>query len=132
MTCCLIGMERRLEDFLFKLEERLWVETADYLQRNLADAAIMVFPDPAGVLIKDEINVETWRTDVVAQIIDELGLEAVMFEAADPAVFEWYVKNYGAEVNLFVDHSQIVQLECLRAGIWGTKSTWGRITTFKP
>jgi len=23
-----------------------------------------------------------------------------------------------------------VQLECLRAGIWGTKSTWGRILNF--
>jgi phosphosulfolactate synthase (CoM biosynthesis protein A) len=30
-------------------------------------------------------------------------------------------------VNLFVDHSQIVQLECLRSGIWRTKSTWGRV-----
>jgi phosphosulfolactate synthase (CoM biosynthesis protein A) len=76
-------------------------------------------------------SVQRWRTDVVAKIIDELGLEAVMFEAADPAVFEWYLKNYSAEVNLFVDHSQIVQLECLRAGIWGTKSTWGRIATFR-
>jgi phosphosulfolactate synthase (CoM biosynthesis protein A) len=37
-------------------------------------------------------------------------------------VFASYIKNYGADVNLFVDHSQIVQLECLRAGIWGTKS----------
>jgi len=45
-----------------------------------------------------------------------------MFEAADPAVFGWCVKNYGPEVNLFVDHSQIVQLECLRSGIWATKS----------
>jgi len=54
-----------------------------------------------------------------------------MFEAADPPVFEWYVKNYGAEVNLFVDHSQIVQLECLRSGIWGTKSNWGRVVTYK-
>jgi phosphosulfolactate synthase (CoM biosynthesis protein A) len=88
-----------------------------------------------GIMIESEgitESVDKWRTDVVARIIDELGLEAVMFEAADPAVFEWYVKNYGPEVNLFVDHSQIVQLECLRAGIWGTKSTWGRITTFKP
>ena len=50
-----------------------------------------------------------------------------MFEGADPAVFEWYIQNYGNEVNLFVDHSQIVQLEALRSGIWGTKSTWGRI-----
>jgi phosphosulfolactate synthase (CoM biosynthesis protein A) len=72
-------------------------------------------------------NVKSWRTDVVARIIDELGLEKVMFEAADPAVFEWYVKNYGNDVNLFVDHSQIVQLEALRSGIWGTKSTWGRV-----
>ncbi len=72
-------------------------------------------------------NVSQWRTDVAARIIDALGLERVMFEAADPAVFEWYVKHYGNEVNLFVDHSQIVQLEALRQGIWGTKSTWGRI-----
>jgi phosphosulfolactate synthase (CoM biosynthesis protein A) len=77
-------------------------------------------------------NVETWRTDAAARIIDALGLDAVMFEAADPPVFEWYVKNYGADVNLFIDHSQIVQLACLRAGIWGTKSTWGRIAAYKP
>jgi phosphosulfolactate synthase (CoM biosynthesis protein A) len=75
--------------------------------------------------------VKSWRTDVVAAIVDALGFEKVMFEAADPAVFEWYVKNYGAEVNLFVDHSQIVQLECLRSGVWGTKGTWGRVVTYK-
>jgi phosphosulfolactate synthase (CoM biosynthesis protein A) len=72
-------------------------------------------------------NVKTWRTDVVARIINRFGLEKVMFEGADPPVFEWYVKNYGNDVNLFIDHSQIVQLEALRSGIWGTKSTWGRI-----
>ncbi len=76
-------------------------------------------------------NVTTWRTDVVARIINALGLDKPMFEAADPEVFAWYIKNYGAEVNLFVDHSQIVQLECLRAGIWGTKSLWGRVLTYK-
>ncbi len=76
-------------------------------------------------------NVKSWRTDVAAKFIDALGLEKIMFEAADPEVFAWYVKNYGAEVNLFVDHSQIVQLECLRSGLWGTKSLWGRILTFK-
>lgn len=76
-------------------------------------------------------NVQAWRTDVVAKIINALGLEKVMFEAADPDVFAWYIKNYGPEVNLFVDHSQIVQLECLRSGIWGTKSLWGRVLTYK-
>ncbi len=76
-------------------------------------------------------NVDPWRTDVPAKFINELGMEKLMFEAADPDVFAWYIKNYGADVNLFVDHSQIVQLECLRAGIWGTKSLWGRVVTFK-
>ena len=37
----------------------------------------------------------------------------------------------GPEVNLFVDHSQIVQLECLRASIWGTAGLWGRVLTSK-
>jgi phosphosulfolactate synthase (CoM biosynthesis protein A) len=75
-------------------------------------------------------NVEPWRTDVPSRFIEEIGLEKLMFEAADPNVFAWYIKNYGANVNLFVDHSQIVQLECLRAGIWGTKSLWGRVVTY--
>jgi phosphosulfolactate synthase (CoM biosynthesis protein A) len=71
--------------------------------------------------------VKAWRSDVPAQFAQELGLERIMFEAADPPVFEWYVKNFAAEVNLFVDHSQIIQLECLRSGVWGTRSTWGRV-----
>lgn len=76
-------------------------------------------------------NVRTWRTDVPARLIDALGLGPIMFEAADPAVFQWYIKHYGPEVNLFVDHSQIVELECLREGIWGTASLWGRVVTYK-
>ena len=76
-------------------------------------------------------NVDPWRTDVPAKFINEVGMEKLMFEAADPEVFAWYIKNYGTDVNLFIDHSQIVQLECLRAGIWGTKSLWGRVVTFK-
>ncbi|MHB8876398.1 MAG: phosphosulfolactate synthase [Myxococcaceae bacterium] len=77
-------------------------------------------------------SVTAWRTDAVARIAEELGLDQVMFEAADPEVFSFYVKTFGPEVNLFVDHSQIVQLECLRAGIWGTSSTWGRVVTYRP
>ncbi len=76
-------------------------------------------------------NVKVWRTDVVSKIVNALGMEKVMFEGADPEVFAWYVKNYGPEVNLFVDHSQIVHLETLRRGIWGTKSLWGRVLTYK-
>ncbi|MFZ2097298.1 MAG: phosphosulfolactate synthase [Anaerolineales bacterium] len=55
------------------------------------------------------------RTDLVDKIINAINLEKPMVEVADPEVFAWYIKNYGAEVNLFVDHSQIVQLETIRA-----------------
>jgi phosphosulfolactate synthase (CoM biosynthesis protein A) len=77
-------------------------------------------------------NVKAWRTDAVARLVNEFGLEKLVFEAADPPVFSWYVKTYGPEVNLFVDHSQIVQLECLRSGVWGTMDVWGRVHTYKP
>ncbi|CAG8043846.1 unnamed protein product [Penicillium nalgiovense] len=77
-------------------------------------------------------NVTSWRTDVVSRIMKELPPERVMFEAADPKVFSWYVREFGIDVNLFVDHSQIVQLECLRRGIWGTADTWGKIVSFRP
>ena len=76
-------------------------------------------------------SVATWRVDVPEQFASALGLERVMFEAAEPPVFGWYIKQFGPEVNLFIDHSQIVQLECLRSGIWGTAATWGRVLTYK-
>jgi phosphosulfolactate synthase (CoM biosynthesis protein A) len=76
-------------------------------------------------------NVTPWKTEVVSQFANSLGLEKLMFEGADPEVFAWYIKNFGPEVNLFVDHSQIVHLESLRRGIWGTKSLWGRVLTYK-
>lgn len=98
-----------------------------HARRFLEAGAYMIMIESEGITE----NVKTWRTDAAAKIIGALGLEKVMFEAADPEVFAWYIKNYGAEVNLFVDHSQIVQLECLRSGIWGTKSLWGRVLTYK-
>ncbi|MGB7291778.1 MAG: phosphosulfolactate synthase [Thermodesulfobacteriota bacterium] len=95
--------------------------------QHLDAGAYMIMIESEGITEQ----VRTWRTDVIAKIIRELGLEKAMFEAADPDVFGWYIKNYGPEVNVFIDHSQIVLLECLRSGIWGTKSLWGRILTYK-
>jgi phosphosulfolactate synthase (CoM biosynthesis protein A) len=76
-------------------------------------------------------NVRSWRTDAIQTILRGLPMEKVMFEAADPKVFNWYVREFGADVNLFVDHSQIVQLSCLREGIWGMGDTFGKVVTFR-
>ncbi len=96
-------------------------------QRFIDAGAYMIMIESEGITE----NVKPWRTDVAAKIISALGTEKVMFEAADPDVFTWYVKNYGPSINLFVDHSQIIQLSALRSGIWGTKSVWGRVVTYK-
>ncbi|KAL6300623.1 coma-domain-containing protein [Sparassis latifolia] len=75
-------------------------------------------------------NVRAWRTDVISAVTSALPPEKIMFEAADPAAFAYHIQTQGAHANLFVDHSQIVQLACLRRGIWGAGSTFGRIVTF--
>jgi phosphosulfolactate synthase (CoM biosynthesis protein A) len=95
-------------------------------RRFLDAGAYMIMVESEGITE----SVTSWRTDVPAKFVNALGLEKVMFEASDPEVFAWYIKNYGPEVNLFVDHSQIVQLECLRSGIWGTAGLWGRVQTY--
>lgn len=104
------------------------VEQAIQQAKRFLDAgAYMIMIESEGITE----NVKVWRTDISAKIIDRLGIDKVMFEAADPEVFIWYIKNYGPEMNLFIDHSQIVQLEAVREGIWGTNSIWGRIVTYK-
>lgn len=96
-------------------------------RRFLNEGAYMVMIESEGITE----NVRSWRTDVITKIVNELGTENIMFEAADPEVFGWYIQNFGADINLFVDHSQIVQLEALRSGLWGTKGLWGRIASYK-
>ena len=75
-------------------------------------------------------HVKEMKEDVIYQIAVSCGLKDLLFEASDPFVFNWYVKQFGPEVNLFVDHSQIFTLEILRSGIWGKDDTWGRVATF--
>lgn len=100
----------------------------DRARRFLEAGAYMIMVESEGITEE----VANWRTDVPARFISALGLEKLMFEAADPSVFQWYVKNYGPEVNLFVDHSQVIELAALRAGIWGPKSLWRRVVTYRP
>ncbi|HET6655106.1 MAG TPA: phosphosulfolactate synthase [Gammaproteobacteria bacterium] len=103
-------------------------DLVDRAKRALDAGADIIMIESEGITE----NVTEWNTGAAASIINGVGLENVMFEAADPLVFEWYIKNYGNEVNLFCDHSQILQLEGLRQNIWGNKSTWGRIANPAP
>ena len=95
-------------------------------KRHLDAGAYKIMVESEGITER----VREWRTDVAFEIANEVGVENCVFEAADPPVFEWYIKNFGPNVNLFVDNSQIVELECMRSGLWGKKSSWGRVTSW--
>ena len=95
-------------------------------KRHLDAGADLLMVEAEG--ITEEVY--EWRTDVVYEIATELGMENLVFEAPGPKMFEWYVKNFGPNVNLSVDNSQIVELECIRSGLWGKKSSWGRTVTY--
>lgn len=92
-------------------------------ERCLEAGADMIMFDADGIT-KD---VDVWRTDLVAKMIERLGLQRIMFEADEPESVQWFVNNYGSGVNLFVDHSHAVRLECLRtAANRAGASGWGR------
>ncbi|XP_051128454.1 protein HEAT-STRESS-ASSOCIATED 32 [Andrographis paniculata] len=64
----------------------------------------------------DEVcrQADSMRADAIAKIVGRLGLEKTMFDASNPKTSEWFIKQYGPNVNLFVEHSQVMGLECLR------------------
>ena len=95
-------------------------------ERHLEAGAELLMVEAEG--ITEEVH--EWRTDVAYQIANELGAENCVFEAPGPEMFEWYIKNFGPNVNLFVDNSQIVELECMRSGLWGKTTSWGRTVTY--
>ena len=66
----------------------------DLARRCLDAGAYMIMIESEG--ITEEVT--TWRTDVVATITRELGLEKVMFEAADPEVFTVEVRDNGVGI----------------------------------
>lgn len=90
------------------------VEDVDLLirraERCLEAGADMIMIDA------DDIcqQADAMRADVIAKVVARLGLERTMFEASNPKTSEWFIRQYGPRVNLFVDHSQVMDLECLR------------------
>lgn len=102
----------------------------DEAKRQLDAGAYIIMVESEGIT-ENMPSPKHWRTDVIARFASEIGLEHLMFEAAEPEVFAWYVKNFGPDVNLFVDHSQILMLETFRSGVWGFQDFWGRVFTYK-
>jgi phosphosulfolactate synthase (CoM biosynthesis protein A) len=82
--------------------------------------------------ITEDLPPSKWRTDVIKKLVSEFGFESWMFESSDPPVFKWYLKNFGSNVNLFIDHSQIVEYTAWRTKLWGDPEVWkGKTLSYK-
>jgi phosphosulfolactate synthase (CoM biosynthesis protein A) len=96
----------------------LMKETRAHLK---AGAQIMMLESEG---ITEDLPPNKWRTDVVKKLVSEFGFKSWMFESSDPPVFKWYLKNFGSNVNLFIDHSQIVEYTAWRTKLWGDPEIW--------
>jgi phosphosulfolactate synthase (CoM biosynthesis protein A) len=74
--------------------------------------------------LTEDLPPNKWRKDLVGRLVKEFGSSVWMFEASDPPVFKWYLKTFGRDVNVFIDHSQIVEFNAWRLGLWGDPDIW--------
>lgn len=82
--------------------------------------------------ITEDLPPEEWRVNDIKKLVDRFGYEKWMFEASDPAVFKWYLTNVSKDVNLFIDHSQVVEFSAWRLGLWGDSRIWeGKTVSYK-
>ena len=60
------------------------------------------------------------RIELIGEIADAVGTENVVFEAPTKAAQAWFIKQFGAEVNLGnIPPEEVIALETLRLGLRG-------------
>lgn len=80
-------MPIHLEDHLLRMEQNFWTQGAKFFERNLAYAAIMVFPEPTGVLTKEQIVASLGRQSRWSEVAIE---EHRLLELSDRAAVLTY------------------------------------------
>ncbi|HEX4919513.1 MAG TPA: phosphosulfolactate synthase [Candidatus Bathyarchaeia archaeon] len=106
----------------YKPKMRTFADVAKETQAHLDAGASILMLESEG--ITEDLPPTKWRKDVVKKLVDKFGYHKWMFEASDPPVFKWYLKTFGRDVNLFIDHSQIVEYNAWRLGLWGDSDIW--------
>jgi len=101
---------------------RMFDEFSEEVATHLKAGAEMIMIESEG--LTEDLPPEQWKTEVIREIVDKFGLTNLMFEAADPPVFKWYLKNFGRNVNLFIDYSQIVEFTAWKTKLWGDPEIW--------
>jgi phosphosulfolactate synthase (CoM biosynthesis protein A) len=105
-----------------KMKLRSLDSIIDEIKMHLEARAHMIMLESEG--ITEDLPPGKWRSDVIISLVKEFGYKKLMFEASDPPVFKWYLKKFGKDVNLFIDHSQVVEFNAWRLGLWGDGDIW--------
>jgi phosphosulfolactate synthase (CoM biosynthesis protein A) len=106
----------------YKTKMRTFADVVKETTTHLDAGAKILMLESEG--ITEDLPPGKWRKDVVKKLVDKFGYHTWMFEASDPPVFKWYLKTFGKDVNLFIDHSQIVEFNAWRLGLWGDPDIW--------
>jgi len=106
----------------YKTKMRTFADVVKETTAHLDAGAKILMLESEG--ITEDLPPGKWRKDVVKKLVDKFGYHTWMFEASDPPVFKWYLKTFGKDVNLFIDHSQIVEFNAWRLGLWGDPDIW--------
>ena len=105
-----------------EMKLRGFEEFSEEVASHLKAGAEMIMIESEG--ITEDLPPEEWKTDVIQRLVARFGSKNLMFEASDPPVFKWYLKNFGRNVNLFIDHSQIVEFTAWKTRLWGDPEIW--------
>ncbi len=116
------GAGTHIVDYEEKMKMRSLKEVVKEIEAHLRAGANIIMMESEG--ITEDLPPAKWRKDVIRALADKFGYRRLMFEASDPPVFKWYLKNIGKDVNLFIDHSQVVEFNAWRLGLWGDSEIW--------
>ena len=97
-------------------------------KRALDNGAWRVLVEAEGVFENVKAGEERW--DFVDDFAANLPVRDLMFEADDQDVMSYYLNAYGPKVNVFVDHTQVMQIEAARRGYGPCTLTWSKAAVF--
>jgi phosphosulfolactate synthase (CoM biosynthesis protein A) len=104
------------------MKMRSFDDFAGEVEEHRKAGAQMIMVESEG--LTEDLPPEKWRKDVIKKLVDRFGYKTFMFEASDPPVFKWYLTTFGRDVNLFIDHSQVVEFTAWKTRLWGDSEIW--------
>ena len=118
-----VGKKEPREDIKLSLQERIAEARSDLsagasrviIEAREAGKSLGIYDDTGGV-----------KEDIAQSLVQEIGIERIMFEAPEKSQQTYLVLNFGPDVNLGnIRPDDVIPLETLRRGIRG--DTFGKL-----